>query len=169
MLKPRKRTMQDGREIEVYSILYGAARSASLRIGWATLTSGDSRMRRRGSRFQRLESPSRSRALWLAQAPENRSASTWRRCGAGVRVGMSDKERSSKEPPAAGDPRFLRICTRCGNVRQWVVAVCPDCQNPEFSLPEAAQQQARTLRVRGPVVSCAVGARVYGECADTLR
>jgi hypothetical protein len=70
-----------------------------------------------------------------------------------------------KEPPAPDDPRYLRTCTRCGHVRHWrhpciVVSDpetgerrgvppgsglkgepgwtdfgCPQCGNPEFSLP----------------------------------
>lgn len=39
-------------------------------------------------------------------------------------------------PPKMDDSRFARTCTRCYQVRQWVVAACERCGNPEFSVPE---------------------------------
>lgn len=41
--------------------------------------------------------------------------------------------------PRDDDPDFRRTCTRCGHVRNWVVAYCPKCKDPEFRLPEVKQ------------------------------
>jgi hypothetical protein len=48
---------------------------------------------------------------------------------------VSKQRRPRKPPPPSDDPRYLRTCTRCHHIRQWVLGVCPRCGNPEFSLP----------------------------------
>jgi len=47
---------------------------------------------------------------------------------------VSDRKRAKQPPPPDDDPALIRTCTRCGTQRQWVVARCPACCNPEFSL-----------------------------------
>jgi hypothetical protein len=41
--------------------------------------------------------------------------------------------------PRDDDPDYRRTCTKCGRVRDWVVAVCPRCKDPEFRLPRVVQ------------------------------
>lgn len=40
----------------------------------------------------------------------------------------------AREIPAPDDPRYRRTCNQCGHVRYWVVAYCPRCRCPEFSI-----------------------------------
>jgi hypothetical protein len=49
--------------------------------------------------------------------------------------------RPAPDIPRDDDPDYRRTCTKCGRVRDWVIAVCPRCKDPEFRLPVLKQER----------------------------
>jgi hypothetical protein len=56
--------------------------------------------------------------------------------------------RPAPDIPRDDDPDYRRTCTKCGRVRDWVVAVCPRCKDPEFRLPEVKQGRLAFMETR---------------------
>jgi hypothetical protein len=51
------------------------------------------------------------------------------------------KPRRKPAIPPDDDPDYRRTCTKCGHVRNWVVAYCPKCGDPEFRVPRMSQER----------------------------